>query len=488
MYEDEPIIYQDDPIEYPVEVATPFFEQPGGTPHAFVESKVHGACWMSQSHAPSDPLQAMMEVNLSAPFADASPARELPWTGYEREAVAMPGPGAYAPLNESTFRPPRPTTASAAFASTTPRFAQPTASAAAKMGTYGQERPQSARRGGQPSAAFASTSTRFAAPKPSPSPGEYNPQKHKRGEAAAGAAFASTSSRRLPFEEANDVKGDSPPPNAYGRVSSARGPRGAMRTSGGGGASIRYTSERFGSSRSDVPGPGEYEAIAADAALSARGRGGGAGSRAGLPVSTSKARALPFFIPDSPGAGSYDPRPVGGSYDVSACASRAAFASASPRFVSSEKPVPGPGSYSGPARTRIRRSASFGTTSKRFAAPKPSVGPGEYEHHSPTGKVLGAQPASTAFTSGVRRIELPFESHVIEASYTPGPGAHNDAKIRRHGGAATMAAAGAKPRSAAFVSTSPRFSSAEKLGPAPGAYDPRFKYNATTQRYSVRRL
>ena len=199
MYEDEPIMYEDDPIEYPVEVATPFFEQPGGTPHAFVESKVHGACWMSQSHAPSDPLQAMMEVNLSAPFADASPARELPWTGYEREAVAMPGPGAYAPLNESTFRPPRPTTASAAFASTTPRFAQPTASAAAKMGAYGQERPQSARRGGQPSAAFASTSTRFAAPKPSPSPGEYNPQKHKRGEAAAGAAFASTSSRRLPF-------------------------------------------------------------------------------------------------------------------------------------------------------------------------------------------------------------------------------------------------------------------------------------------------
>ena len=106
MYEDEPIMYQDEPIEYPVEVATPFFEQPGGTPHAFVESKVHGACWMSQSHAPSDPLQAMMEVNLSAPFADASPARELPWTGYEREAVAMPGPGAYAPLNESTFRPP----------------------------------------------------------------------------------------------------------------------------------------------------------------------------------------------------------------------------------------------------------------------------------------------------------------------------------------------------------------------------------------------
>ena len=45
----------------------------------------------------------------------------------------------------------------------------------------------------------------------------------------------------------------------------------------------------------------------------------------------------------------------------------------------------------------------------------------------------------------------------------------------------------AKPRYA-FVSTSPRFSSAEKLGPAPGAYDPRFKYNATTQRYSVRRL
>ena len=88
MYEDEPIMYEDDPIEYPVEVATPFFEQPGGTPHAFVESKVHGACWMSQSHAPSDPLQAMMEVNLSAPFADASPARELPWTGYEREAVA----------------------------------------------------------------------------------------------------------------------------------------------------------------------------------------------------------------------------------------------------------------------------------------------------------------------------------------------------------------------------------------------------------------
>ena len=102
MYEDEPIMYEDDPIEYPVEVATPFFEQPGGTPHAFVESKVHGACWMSQSHAPSGPLQAMMEVNLSAPFADASPARELPWTGYEREAVAMPGPGAYAPLNEST--------------------------------------------------------------------------------------------------------------------------------------------------------------------------------------------------------------------------------------------------------------------------------------------------------------------------------------------------------------------------------------------------
>ena len=44
MYEDEPIMYEDDPIEYPVEVATPFFEQPGGTPHAFVESKVHGAC------------------------------------------------------------------------------------------------------------------------------------------------------------------------------------------------------------------------------------------------------------------------------------------------------------------------------------------------------------------------------------------------------------------------------------------------------------
>ena len=321
----------------------------------------------------------------------------------------------------------------------------------------------------------------FRAPKPSPSPGEYNPQKHKRGEAAAGAAFASTSSWRLPSRRRTTSRATRRrrTPTAACRAHEAR----AARCASGGGASIRYTSERFGSSRSDVPGPGEYEAIAADAALSARGRGGGAGSRAGLPVSTSKARALPFFIPDSPGAGSYDPRPVGGSYDVSACASRAAFASASPRFVSSEKPVPGPGSYSGPARTRIRRSASFGTTSKRFAAPVPTVGPGEYEHHSPTGKVLGAQPASTAFTSGVRRIELPSRV-TIEASYTPGP-AHD---TRSGGTAARRRWRRRAPRSAAFVSTSPRFSSAEKLGPAPGAYDPRFGHNATTQRYSVRRL
>lgn len=156
----------------------------------------------------------------------------------------------------------------------------------------------------------------------------------------------------------------------------------------------------------------------------------------------------------------------------------ASFVSGSPRLAppksQAQLQVPGPGQYNIPPSQprRVRRSASFSSTSSRFASASTCTpAPDSYSpiRTYATGELLRAQPASSSFASSSAR-ELPHNKWAYEV-----PGASYCASefVPR------------KPlrRSASFVSTSSRLMSPNSKTPPPGAYDPDGR-SSTTQTYS----
>ena len=105
------------------------------------------------------------QMNRSSSFVSRSAARELPWADGRRDC-AQPGPNTYTPRMSS---PRHRTAPSAAFASTTPRFAaEKSWDERSIAGGHRGDRPGSAR----PSAVFGSTARFEAEPKESPALGQ----------------------------------------------------------------------------------------------------------------------------------------------------------------------------------------------------------------------------------------------------------------------------------------------------------------------------
>ena len=451
------------------------------------------------------------------------------------------------PPSQATLKNPH-SSSSAAFASSSNRFpkTRPAAgdageSAPSDMGSVasqsyqhvGYAEPLGGWHGGQKSAAFSSTSRRLPSqPTISPGPGAYTPRASSayspRSASNVSAAYASSSARKLPFEQGGGRGTDIavPPPTRYqpspseeyrGRGSGPSTDKAGVSAKAA--ASMRLTSPRFSNghynhTRNEVPGPGSYRSGEVDrrtisSAYSTTGRK--------LPLSTSE-RRLQFDVnKHTPGADHYSPASsmrgmgqISGRHDE--FVPTASFRSASKRLKPHQTLSPGPGAYapvdglatsSQVERPRIRRSASFGSSSKRFAtASSHAPGPGAYHSGSQDDSAIasgmrsprrgvGANNSaniniSASFASGSERTQLPTNR---SARSVPGPGAHEHSN---------PVADYARPlrRSASFASTSSRLKGPPRSAqstPPPGAYDPRISsrtgpgraYSSATQRYSM---
>ena len=254
---------------------------------------------------------------------------------------------------------------------------------------------------------------------------------------AVSSGLASTLARRLPFDTGNS---SSPGPSKYSPRSSAefrgRGagptkPKSGVPTKGA--AALGYTSPRFSNghynhARQHVPGPGAYNAGAADhrtlgSAHSASGR-----ATPTFGASTEARKVEDFYgIRPTPGAAAYSPRSSARGISDMPPERRhtpsAAFSSGSKRLAAQQTLSPGPGGYTpydgkatasivvkGAARP-VRRSASFGSSSSRFKQPwvaRDTPGPGAYHQDlaSPRdgyARLSGAANISASFASGSAR-------------------------------------------------------------------------------------
>ena len=312
------------------------------------------------------------QVSQSSSFVSRSAARELPWSRDRDRDWAQPGPGAYTPRMSSPRRRIAP---SAAFASTTRRFAaeknitgttsQSGACIDGGMGSRRGDRPGS----GRSSAVFASATARFEAePNRPPELGQFDPaavvelRRTAPGRSAHGnpaSSMASTSDRRLPFEQVSI----SPSPASYSpRRSEDQKPSRSSR--------LDLTAPRF---RTE-----DHHA-------------------------------------STPGPAAYSPMQAGLSRPAAPERSSAAFASRTERFASprrSEAPTPGPGAYGGRRAAPLRRSASFGSSRRFQDATKDVPGPADYH---PSADYHNGTPRLFAHSHGVESM------HGTSANPNPNP-------------------------------------------------------------------